>query len=188
MHNYAKSAEKICKIVQNAFFRYPRSPLAELFRYSWAWQQTQNTGSEQRNVAMWRVEQLMQKPGIRGCCRILALMIDSSTLLVKWAWKHSIFGNRTNFGEVDKSRFSVFISKDSTKADRRGRPCSDHFWEEKDHFWESSAFSAVVQWELTQNSIFAVPNSDGERAITRHYCEMPIGGHLKRRFLTPRKC
>ena len=35
-----------------------------------------------------------------------------------------------------------------------------------------------MHWELAQNSTFAVAKSDGERAILRQHCGLPIGGHL----------
>ena len=36
----------------------------------------------------------------------LTWRIVSSTLLIKWSWRHSTFGTRTNFGELDNNRFS----------------------------------------------------------------------------------
>ena len=105
----------------------------------------------------------------------LTLRIVSSTLHVKWSWRHSIFGSRINFGTRQQPFFS--ISKDSKKADHRGRllrsACSDHFWEVS-----AETVRAVVQWELAQNSTFAVANSSGERAELRQHCGLPIGGHL----------
>ena len=65
------------------------------------------------------------------------------------------------------------ISKDSKKADHRGKPCSDHFWEVS-----ADTVRAVVEWELTQNSTFAVVNADGERVILKQHRGLPIGGHL----------
>ena len=65
------------------------------------------------------------------------------------------------------------ISKDGKSEDHIGRPCSLHYWE-----ISSSAVLAVVEWELSHNSLFEVVGENGQFTVLQQDKGLPIGGHL----------
>ena len=136
-------------------------------------------GLRPAHVAMWRlhdgsrrwIEQLVRAYSTNGCVEfdVEDCFLNTRREMVMDALSYWLsYQFRRTRQQPDFS-----ISKDSKKADHRGKPCSTHFWE-----ISAETVKAVVDWELRHNSTFAVVDASGDRAVLRQHCGLPIGGHL----------
>ena len=136
-------------------------------------------GHRANHVPMWRlhegcrkwVEQLVARKDVVGCAEsdVEDCFLNTPRELVLKAldfWMHF------QFSRTRQQPFFA-ISKDSKKEDHRGRPCATHYWE-----LSASEVVALVEWELRENSTFAVVGCSGARVVLQQHCGLPIGGHL----------
>ena len=119
-------------------------------------------GIRPAHVAMWRlhegsrrwIEQLVRAHSTTGCAEfdVEDCFLNTPREMVMDALNYwlSYQFRRTR----QQPYFS--ISKDSKKADHRGKPCSTHFWE-----ISAETVKAVVDWELRHNSTLAVVDASG---------------------------
>ena len=119
-------------------------------------------GLRPAHVAMWRlhdgsrrwIEQLVRAYSTNGCVEfdVEDCFLNTRREMVMDALSYWLsYQFRRTRQQPDFS-----ISKDSKKADHRGKPCSTHFWE-----ISAETVKAVVDWELRHNSTLAVVDASG---------------------------